>query len=100
MLIATGVFGAPQANAVADYMERGSRFDPCAYSKLGESLLDVAGIMRTRYHAELGSGCVDPKRQVEWLAATWPKLYSECRKRFDAGDLNAFQRCWGYGHSK
>lgn len=97
MLIATGIFRAPQANAVADYMQRGSQFQPCAHSWRGESLLDVAGPMRKRFHVDLGPGCISVERQIAWLAVNWPKLYPECRAKFDAGDLTAFQRCWGDG---
>ena len=100
LLLATGVFGWPQASIVADYMFRGSRFDPCAYSHLGESLLDVAGPMRKRFHAELGPGCISIERQIAWLAGTWPKLYPVCREKFDHGDMKAFDRCWGRGAFK
>jgi hypothetical protein len=97
MLLATHIFGQAQANAVADYMARESDFDACAKSYMGESLLGVAGEMRRMFHRELGAGCIAAKRQIEWLAEKWPKIYPVCRAKFDAGDLRAFDRCWGRG---
>ena len=97
MLLATRIFGPAQANAVADYMTREAQLDPCAHSYMGESLLGVAGKMRLRFHTELGTGCISAARQIAWLAKTWPKIYPVCRAKFGAGDLAAFDRCWGRG---
>jgi hypothetical protein len=100
LLFATGIFGEPQSAAVADYMQRESTLNPCASSWRGESLLGVAGVMRKRFHNDLGAGCASIPRQIEWLAHNWPKLYPKCREKFDAGDLKAFDRCWGRGASR
>jgi hypothetical protein len=101
LLLATGLFGRPQAEAILAYSWGESRFDPCARSRMGEGLIGVAGTLRRLLHREVGTaGCVSPEAQVAFLARHWPALYPECAARFDAGDLGAFRRCWGRGHRR
>ena len=101
MLMVAG-FGHPQAVAIERYMEReaGPELDACANSWMGEGLVGVAGEMRRAYHRDLGPGCQSAERQVMWLAREWPRRYPFCAARFAAGDLSAWQRCWGEGRGR
>lgn len=99
MLLGTGVFELPQAQAVVAYAQRESGLDPCAKSWMGEGLFGLSGKLRREQHDEAGmSGCVPVEHQIEFMVAKWSER--ACRVRFDAGDLSAFQRCWGRGRQR
>lgn len=105
LLLATGIFGEPQARAVVEFSSRNMGLDPCARSTLGEGLFDVAGELRRDFHREEWPaqfagipGCIAPERQVAFLVRHWRDR--PCRARFDAGDLSAFRRCWGLGRQR
>ncbi len=104
------VYPAPQADAIHHYMWRAtggdrtrahwrhSPLDPCAKSRLGEGLVDVTGRLRGELHRFARvRGCVAPAVQVRFLLEAFPRHYPNCARRFMAGDLGAFQRCWGEG---
>lgn len=100
MLMASG-FAAPQAKAITHYSWIESRLDHCAHSRLGEGLFGVAGAMRRTAHESAGvGGCIPVSEQIAFMAREWPRLYPVCAKRFAAGDLAAFKRCWGRGHRR
>ena len=103
MLMASGFVHAPQRAEVMRYMWGESRYQPCAHSRMGEGLIGVAGVMRRRLHeyAHVAAGhCVPARVQIAFLAHEWPRLYPACARRFNAGDLSAFHRCWGKGHRR
>jgi hypothetical protein len=100
LLLATGVFAQPQAEAVVAFA-RVNGLDPCAASWMGEGLFDVAGTLRRDLHREEGAGCVSAERQVAFLVRHWTaSYYTRCRAAFDRGDLGAFRRCWGLGRNR
>jgi hypothetical protein len=100
LLLATGAFALPQAEAVVQFA-RVNGLDPCVASWMGEGLFDVAGPLRRALHAEEGQGCVSPEDQVRFLVRHWTTpYYARCRSVFDRGDLGAFRRCWGLGRSR
>lgn len=100
-LLLNAGFAAPQAGAVLAYAAIESRLDPCASSRLGDGLFGVTGDLRRTEHREAGAaGCVAPEFQVGFMARQWPRRYPECARRFAAGDLAAFRRCWGKGRRR
>jgi hypothetical protein len=105
LLIAVG-FEPLQAAAIEDYSHSQSgvdeygeeRLDPCAKSWMGDGLFGLTQQLRRDLHREAGTpGCVPPAAQVQFIAHAWPEHYPRCAARFAAGDLNAFQRCFGLG---
>lgn len=98
MLMAAGIFQPPQARAVVAFAAI-NHYEPCAASWMGEGLFDVAGTLRRQMHTETGyRGCVPAGLQVAFMVRHWESR--SCRRIFDAGDLSAFRRCWGLGHSR
>ncbi len=99
-LLAAG-FAQPQAQAIERYSYGESRLVVCATSWMGEGLIGVAGVMRRRLHEDAHtSGCVPAEAQIAFLAREWPKLYPGCARRFAAGALGLFKRCWGRGRGR
>lgn len=118
MLLSAG-FQQPQADTIHAFMCRATCGDrnpahrltadlnPCANSRYGEGLVDVTRTLRGELHrfasltvqAVAGSreGCIPAEVQIAFLKEAFPRHYPNCAKRFDAGDLAAFQRCWGAG---
>ncbi len=102
LLLAAG-FAEPQAHAITTYAhsQSGEQLDPCATSWMGDGLFGVTRQLRRELHREAGTGgCVPPEQQVQFLARAWPEHYPQCSARFAAGDLAAFQRCWGLGFGR
>lgn len=100
MILATGAFQKPQAEAVVRFAAI-NHYEPCvrAASWMGEGLFDVAGTLRRQMHAETGyRGCVPPGLQVAFMVKHWRTM--KCRRRFDAGDLTVFRECWGRGKGR
>lgn len=115
LLVGVG-YAPPQAAAIGHFMWRAAHLgrsyssaaliDPCARSALGEGLVDVTGILRGELHRfasdpDVGNrsltSCVPAAVQIAWLAQAFPRHYPTCAARFAAGDLAAFDRCWGKG---
>jgi hypothetical protein len=105
LLVAVG-FSEPQAVAIEAYShsqsgvdQAGERLlDPCAKSWMGDGLFGLTQQLRRDLHEEAGTnGCVAPAMQVAFVAQAWPKYYPRCAARFAAGDLRAFQKCFGLG---
>jgi hypothetical protein len=103
LILATGIFAQPQAEAVVAFAAI-NHYEPCEASWMGEGLFDVAGPNRKALHDEEWpsayggvKGCVSPERQVAFMVRHWQDR--PCRRIFDAGDLSAFKRCWGWGKS-
>jgi hypothetical protein len=44
--------------------------------------------------------CIPAEVQIAFLKEAFPRHYPACAARFVAGDLAAFQRCWGEGKSR
>jgi len=102
LLIGAG-FAQPQAQAIAVYSRSQSGLDrtdmdPCASSWMGEGLFGLTQRLRYDLHREAGTpGCVPAAEQVSFVARAWPHYYPHCAARFAAGDLHAFERCFGRG---
>ena len=101
LMLMTAGFAQPQANEIVHYAIGESRLQVCAHSWRGEGLIGVAGVMRKRLHdyARM-SGCVPAPVQIAFLAHEWPRSYPTCARRFAAGALRVFKRCWGLGHRR
>lgn len=123
MLVGSG-FGERQAAAIARFSavesspERGAfhlsmPLDPCAHSWRGEGLLGVTQRLRWELHEFAGAAdldhltfdvprgaCVSASMQAAYLAQAFPRHYPVCAAEFARGDLGAFKRCWGEGHSR
>lgn len=98
MLLATGAFQKPQAEAVVQFAAM-NHYQPCAASWRGEGLFDVSGTLRRQMHAETGyAGCVPSGLQVAFMVEHWRTM--KCRHRFDVGDLAVFRECWGLGRAR
>ena len=123
LMLAQAGFAEPQAHEIARYFARATNgpgavaaetiLDPCANSRLGEGLVDVTGTLRgelrrfatgfgmqSRAPAHPSVSCVPAEVQIAFLAYAFPLHYPECAARFEAGDLSAFQRCWGEGRGR
>jgi len=103
LLIAAG-FAKPQAEAIAVYSQtqcagpREVELHPCATSLKGDGLFGLTQQLRYDLHRQAGTkGCVRPELQVAFVVRAWRAHYPNCAKRFAAGDLHAFHRCFGLG---
>jgi len=103
LMLTVAGFAPPQAQTIVRYAYGESRLDHCAYSRLGEGLIGVAGVMRKRLHRFAHvppADCVPATAQIAFLAREWPKNYAYCSARFNAGELWRFRSCWGKGHRR